>query len=1048
MSEIINMIENSPVDGTTGTPLGGFGTGAVKFCAHNGTFSAVTQAPADQNDYKSMGATKFQLFSEKGGNIQTVDTMKAILIDGRYVDDAIWPEHIVNFGIINDIQINLKAFSPLDNSNYDNMSMPYAFYEMTLKNNSFTEAVAACAFQVDITSGSAAYVEGKGFTSEKWSAYAKSSDSDAVISVGSDNGFAVNGQCNNCPSGTQNKVAVKLKLAGNETKTIKFVLAWYDNTDPERAYYLGLYGDSGAIADLGLTNFDTLKANADALVTKMRSSNLPHWLKNQTLNTLVNLSNNSMYKKDGRVAFAEGEWTCFGTMDQMWHARQIVNQLVPFYAWQELRYWARTQKESGQIHHDFNGSGIDKSTLVDWDDKDHADYRDINKWVDLNCAFIISVYETYKATDDQEQLDYLWPFVKRAAQRILDQVELYGNGNYPYTFDNSENSYDAGGNPNPFNASMSAVAYKVMTVLAQYKEETNLMDKYKTAYNTVVSSFRARYLNDFFPTARGCESYFAGQWLSMHLKLGQIWSESETDNVLEKLDSYYHPYYWGVGNLDGTYNEWTPYLLTHYGGLLLNTRRANQWVSMQKDSYNRQYENRNYVFNHPLDILPAVTTSNYAADNISGDKQYISMLGIWRNYYDIVGYHRDMHTKEIWIQPIILDEMKHEMKNAMFISPEGYGTISCTESGTYCQNKDIIIKFDNPIFVSTIHLKDNFGANVTVTTNGESCTFTRYGEGYTKELLVDWNGIIDSNGIQIVTFGDEGSALPNIPEMPSTGADGSNPSTNMSAYSYIEAESAGETAGVSIVTPIGGLWYVTDCNNFDYIKFGNVIFDEVGSKTFIAKVASTVEGSRIEIVIDSVGGEVIGSCHVPNTGGDQKWKLVTCPITKTTGKHNVILKFYGNSEDNLMNIDKFKFLQDDGRIDRTGWTAAVSRNKLNAYTVVDEDITNSWRLPSQEEGDFLMIDMKENKTFNKITLENKANEYPSGYDVFVSIDGTDFGSSIATGSGDITDSTTEITFSTQTARYIKIVLNKADADHCWTLYEINVWNINRSLKNI
>ncbi len=83
----------------------------------------------------------------------------------------------------------------------------------------------------------------------------------------------------------------------------------------------------------------------------------------------------------------------------------------------------------------------------------------------------------------------------------------------------------------------------------------------------------------------------------------------------------------------------------HYGGLLLQTRRENIFEAMQRDSYNRQYTDRNKVFNHPLDILPAVNTPNYAATTISGDKQYISMPGLWRNYNDVVGYYRDQRTK-------------------------------------------------------------------------------------------------------------------------------------------------------------------------------------------------------------------------------------------------------------------------------------------------------------------------------------------------------------------------------------------------------------------
>ncbi len=165
---------------------------------------------------------------------------------------------------------------------------------------------------------------------------------------------------------------------------------------------------------------------------------------------------------------------------------------------------------------------------------------------------------------------------KKAAQRVFDQVEELGSNEYPCTFDDSQNSYDAGGDPNPFNASLSAVAYKIMIRLARKKGRLSLR---------------------------------------------------------------------------------------------------------------------------------------------------ISMSGLWRNYYNIVGYHRDSLTKEIWVQPIILEEMNHVMTNAMFVSPEGYGSVSATESGTYYQNKDITIKTDEPIEVSLIHLSDNFGENVTVMSHrsGYSC---------------------------------------------------------------------------------------------------------------------------------------------------------------------------------------------------------------------------------------------------------------------------------------------------------------------------------------
>lgn len=906
----------SRVNGTTGTPLGGFGAGAVKFNAATGTFAAMTQPPADAYDFKAVGNARFQFFSERGGVVKPVETLKAALVAGRPDDDAIWPLHRVNFGLINDIQVSMTGFSPLDNRQYDNMSLPYAFYEVTLANTAKTPAAAAFALQWGTGGAAFVPVAGKGIASKGWAVFATSSDRKAVLTVGEglEQQFLATGQCANAVSSSQGKVAVKVKLAANETKTVRFVLAWYDDTDPEIAYYKNLYQTPAAVAAQGLTQFDKLQANAENLVRRMQASNLPDWLKTQTLNTLVNLSTNSMYKKDGRVAFAEGQWTCFGTMDQMWHARQIIGQLVPFYAWQELRYWARTQMKNGQIHHDFNKMDVGpvkekRSVLVGWDDTEHADYRKIEKWVDLNCALITSTYEIYQMTGDRAQFDFMWPYLKKAGQRIFDQVAQYGSKDYPYTFDQSENSYDAGGNPNPFNANFSAVAYKTMAILAKEKGENELAATYQKAYDTVVKSYATRYLNDEnFKLGKHAESYFGGQWLALHLKMGEIWSAENTDFVLNKLDTYYHPYYNGLGNAKGTYDEWTPYILVHHAGLLLNTRRVAQWSVMQKDAYTRQYLNRNLVFDHPLNILPDIKEEKPIATNTNSGNQYISMPGLWRNYYDIAGYHRDLRTRELWLTPVLPEEVGHRMTDVLFITPEGYGSISCTESGQSFQNKDITVKTDNPVAVSTLHLADNFGQQVTVTINGKKYPFARTGTGYAKELAVQWNGKVDRRGLRIVVTGDAGTAPPALPQRPVAASPAAAASAaKLNPYAIIEAEAATKSAGTRVAqSPKGGA-YVTSCNNFDYIQFSNVDFGDAGATVFLANVASLRKGSSIEIVLDNVAGEAVGNCAVPTTGGAEVWAPASCPITKVTGVHDVILRFSGTTSDELMNVDKVTF---------------------------------------------------------------------------------------------------------------------------------------------
>ncbi len=80
-------------------------------------------------------------------------------------------------------------------------------------------------------------------------------------------------------------------------------------------------------------------------------------------------------------------------------------------------------------------------------------------------------------TGDRESFLMLWPNMKRAADRIKKQVKLLGNKEYPLTFDGSENSYDAGGNPDPYNANISAVAYRIMAELLAETGESDKADR-------------------------------------------------------------------------------------------------------------------------------------------------------------------------------------------------------------------------------------------------------------------------------------------------------------------------------------------------------------------------------------------------------------------------------------------------------------------------------------------------------------------------------------------------------------------------------------------
>jgi hypothetical protein len=174
---------------------------------------------------------------------------------------------------------------------------------------------------------------------------------------------------------------------------------------------------------------------------------------------------------------------------------------------------------------------------------------------------------------------------------------------------------------------------------------------------------------------------------------------------------------------------------------------------MQYDWYSRLFMNRNMVYNQPLGIPAQVGSPTYLATDISGFNQYISVPVIWRNYYDMIGFHRNKHTGELWLEPTLPDTIRHVLTNAFYFSPEGNGTISCTESGTTFQEQAIALTPDNAMPVTALYLRDKGLTQPYVYVNGTAQTYTRIGTGYAKELKVNWTGTIPSTGARIVVSG-------------------------------------------------------------------------------------------------------------------------------------------------------------------------------------------------------------------------------------------------------------------------------------------------------
>lgn len=129
--------------------------------------------------------------------------------------------------------------------------------------------------------------------------------------------------------------------------------------------------------------------------------------------------------------------------------------------------------------------------------------------------------------------------------------------------------------------------------------------------------------------------------------------------------------------------------------------------------------------------------------------------------------------------------------------------------------------------------------------------------------------------------------------------------SNLNPHKRVEAETIAWAVGVeTALDSITGV-YVTDIDNGDYIKVRDVSFHK-NSKLFKANVASVSSGTSIEIHIDSLNGDVIGTCNITSTGGMHNWITQSCKVKKVKGVHDVYFVFK-DGEGKLFNFDWWRF---------------------------------------------------------------------------------------------------------------------------------------------
>jgi hypothetical protein len=120
--------------------------------------------------------------------------------------------------------------------------------------------------------------------------------------------------------------------------------------------------------------------------------------------------------------------------------------------------------------------------------------------------------------------------------------------------------------------------------------------------------------------------------------------------------------------------------------------------------------------------------------------------------------------------------------------------------------------------------------------------------------------------------------------------------------------------------------------------------------------------------------------------------------------------------------------------------ATASLNSGGAHQALDGDKGTRWDTGrGMKPGDWFVLDMGVESTVKGLTLDsaNSPNDYPRGYEIYVSFDGGSWGKPVLTGKA--TKPVTEIKFNRPVkTRFIKIVQTGSSDSWFWSIHELNI----------
>ena len=157
--------------------------------------------------------------------------------------------------------------------------------------------------------------------------------------------------------------------------------------------------------------------------------------------------------------------------------------------------------------------------------------------------------------------------------------------------------------------------------------------------------------------------------------------------------------------------------------------------------------------------------------------------------------------------------------------------------------------------------------------------------------------------IEPFTYGEDGA----IPPIPETQAGVTEPAAFLDPYRLTQAETIAWAEGVQVAESDSAGVYVSGIHDGDYLKVRAVDFGDGGATTFAAGIASRYLGGRMELRLDAVDGDSLGTLVVPYLGDWDDFHTLTTEVREISGVHDLYFVFRGGGPHELFRFDHWVF---------------------------------------------------------------------------------------------------------------------------------------------